>query len=80
MGELGFRQAMQFKWVALEKGEDGEQRVVCKVGLPVEDKVAALLRRVAGGEAGSDGEMKELGKRRMVSVQVSGEDDYIAAL
>jgi phenylalanyl-tRNA synthetase alpha chain len=47
-GDVGFKQAMQSKWVAIDKS-GGEPKVVRKVGA-IEDRVMQLLRGMAAGQ------------------------------
>ena len=49
VGDLGFRQAMQNKWVALDKSGGGEARVVTKVAA-VEDRVHVVLAAISQGQ------------------------------
>ena len=49
MGDLGFKQAMQNKWVALDKSGGGEARVVTKVPA-VEDRVHQVLEAISKGQ------------------------------
>jgi phenylalanyl-tRNA synthetase alpha chain len=67
VGELGFRQAMQLKWVAIDKSS-GAPLVVRKMA-SVEDKAVEQLRAVvAAPEALTTADLAALGKRRMVSL------------
>jgi phenylalanyl-tRNA synthetase alpha chain len=69
-GDLGFRQGMQLKWVAIDKS-GGEPLVVRKVESIV-DKVLPILKDLASGSDGNNYEQKEmqaLSKRRMVTVE-----------
>lgn len=47
-GDVGFKQAMQSKWVAIDKS-GGEPRVVRKVD-SIHDRVLEVLAAVAGGK------------------------------
>ena len=47
-GDVGFKQAMQQRWLALDKSS-GEPRVVRKVDT-IEDKTRELLQAVADGQ------------------------------
>lgn len=69
-GDLGFRQGMQLKWVAIDKS-GGEPLVVRKVESIV-DRVLPVLEDLASGSDGNNYDQKEmqaLSKRRMVSVE-----------
>lgn len=69
-GDLGFRQGMQLKWVAIDKS-GGEPLVVRKVDSIV-DKVLPILENLASGSDGNNYDQKEmqaLSKRRMVTVE-----------
>jgi phenylalanyl-tRNA synthetase alpha chain len=52
-GDVGFKQAMQSKWVAIDKS-GGEPRVVRKVD-SIEDRVGQLLAAVASSSSGGSG-------------------------
>ncbi|KAL4438203.1 hypothetical protein ABPG77_010564 [Micractinium sp. CCAP 211/92] len=68
-GDVGFKQAMQSKWVAIDKS-GGEPRVVRKVE-SVQDRVLEVLTAVAAGkESGaSDAELAALKKRKLIAVE-----------
>ena len=53
-GDVGFKQAMQSKWVAIDKS-GGEPRVVRKVD-SIEDRVGQLLAAVASSSSGGGGD------------------------
>ena len=68
-GDVGFRQAMQIKWVAIDKSS-GEPLVVRKVDSIV-DTVLPVLEDLASGSDGSNYDIKEmqaLSKRKLVTL------------
>ena len=75
VGDVGFKQAMQQKWVAIDKG-GGEPVVVRKVDT-VHDRVLELLTTLTesgdsptnSGNVGSDGEMQALIKRKLIVLE-----------
>jgi phenylalanyl-tRNA synthetase alpha chain len=69
-GEVGFRQAMQNKWMAIDKS-GGEPLVVRKVDSIV-DTVLPVLEDIAAGSDGSNYDLKEmqaLSKRKLVTME-----------
>lgn len=68
-GDVGFKQAMQSKWVAIDKS-GGEPRVVRKVD-SIQDRVLAVLTAVAEGKdsGASDAELAALKKRKLIAVE-----------
>ncbi|KAK9811942.1 hypothetical protein WJX73_001453 [Symbiochloris irregularis] len=64
IADIGFRQAMQQKWIVIEKTETG-QLVKRKVS-EVQDKVAQQLQDVADGKTLAEAEVKDLRKRKLV--------------
>ena len=52
-GDIGFKQAMQSKWVAIDKS-GGEPRVMHKVD-SIEDRVGQLLAALASSSSSGDG-------------------------
>jgi phenylalanyl-tRNA synthetase alpha chain len=68
VGDLGFRQAMQNKWMAIDKSS-GEPLIVRKVD-SITDKVLPILEDLASGSTGTnydDKEMQALAKRKLVT-------------
>lgn len=61
MADVGFKQAMQLKWVALEKRP--EPFIVRKVE-SIEDRVQSLLQAVGRGEEVDKAEAEGLAKKR----------------
>eukprot|EP00884_Botryococcus_braunii_P017278 jgi/Botrbrau1/4233/Bobra.0044s0028.1 len=61
VGELGFKQAMQRKWIALDK-----QGLVTQKVATVDDTVAAHLHAVAEGQMLPKGEQDALKKRKLL--------------
>lgn len=61
--DVGFKQCMQLKALALEKG--AEPRVVRKADA-LEDKAQALMQAVAAGEPVADADLAALKKRKLV--------------
>ena len=68
-GDVGFKQAMQSKWVAIDKSGD-EPRVVRKVDV-IEDRVLAVLSALAAGQVGA-GEARGCWQGRWVLVSQVG--------
>lgn len=79
-GDVGFKQAMQLKWVAIDKGS-GEPRVVRKAG-SILDRTLQLLEGIAaaaaggggggtpqGGAAATEAELAALRKRRLIKLE-----------
>ncbi|GLI62444.1 hypothetical protein VaNZ11_005065 [Volvox africanus] len=62
-GDVGFKQAMQQRWLALDKSDVGEPRVVRKVDAIV-DRTQQLLADVAGGRELPKAEAESLAKKR----------------
>lgn len=65
-GKVGFKQAMQQKWIAMDKAAG---LVVRKVG-SVEDTTQAVLRAIHGGGAVDDKTAAALKKRKLVKQEV----------
>lgn len=61
-GDVGFKQAMQVKWLAMDRS-GGEPRVVRKVDA-IEDRTQALLKGVAEGKEVSKADAENLQKKR----------------
>jgi phenylalanyl-tRNA synthetase alpha subunit len=69
-GEIGFRQAMQFKWVGIDKS-GGAPLVVRKVEA-VQDAVLPLLEALAAGApppGASPADLQSLAKRKLAALQ-----------
>lgn len=67
LADVGFRQAMQQKWVAIQKTESGQ--VVQRKVPDVEDRVASQLQSIASNSQNlSTAELKDLKKRQLVTV------------
>lgn len=68
-GDVGFKQAMQSKWVAIDKS-GGEPRVVRKVDA-IQDRVLELLAGLAAGQGSgpSEAELAALRKRKLVAAE-----------
>lgn len=65
VGELGFRQAMQARWVGMDKSS-GQPMVVRKVDSII-DAVLPQLEAIAAGNEATPAEMQALAKRRLVA-------------
>jgi len=64
LGDIGFKQAMQQKWLATDKSS-GEPRIVRKVE-SIEDKTQAVLRAVAAGQDIAKPDAEAAKKRKLV--------------
>lgn len=65
-GDVGFKQAMQLKWVAIDKS--GGQPLVVRKTEGIQDRVLAILEATAAGQelGASDAELTALKKRKLV--------------
>ena len=67
VGELGFRQAMQSKWVGMDKSS-GQPMIVRKVD-SITDTVLSQVEAIAAGNEATPAEMQALAKRRLVALE-----------
>jgi hypothetical protein len=64
-GDVGFKQAMQQRWLGMDKSGGGEPRVVRKVAA-IDDAVLSQLRTIAAGGEPAKAEAEALKKRKLV--------------
>jgi len=64
-GDVGFKQAMQQRWLGMDKAGGGEPRVVRKVAA-IDDAVLSQLRAIAAGGQPAKAEAEALKKRKLV--------------
>jgi len=68
IGDVGFRQAMQQKWVSIDKSSG--QPVVLRKVETIEDKAVALMKKIQDNPNNPDieqGDVQQLSKRKLVS-------------